>query len=532
MRVACLQMAAYDLAQAEAALARALAMIDEAAAGGADLIVLPECAYPAYFLRGRDDYARAKLRSWDELVALFGAKAREHRCHIVLGAAQPAPGNAGLWNAAVLFGPSGQMLGATAKSFLWHFDRHWFRPGTQYPVFDTPLGRLGMLICADGRMPEIARSLALQGAQVVIDATAWVTGGGERQTLTSPQSDYMIPTRALENGVWVVAASRVGLEAGSILYCGRSGVIDPWGKRVAMASPDREEVVFSDIDPAQAPGIPVSRRPEVYGTLIVPVEQLPVTRLLGESVVPEAATVRVAALQLAGGRTVAAYLRRVEELVDALARQDTGLVVLPETVPMACEEDAASTAAAEACFAQLTQRLGCGLAATLVEHANGTRYRTCTVWDAGRAVARYRKVHPEAGYSAGDDLPVFATRFGRLGIMLGEEGLVPEVPRSLMLQGADTILWPAGEMPYPLQTVARSRADENKVHVVLAAPVGHGTALVSPTGQVLAAALPDVEQAIGAQVVWALARCKEMAPGTHVVRGRKPEAYGRLVCRE
>ena len=531
MRVACVQIEAYDLEHAEAGLQRALVMIDKAAGAGADLIVLPECSYPAYFLRGKDEYAEASLRSWDSVAALFGGKAREHRCHIVAGLVRPDEGSTLLLNAAVLFGPGGDVIGSTAKSFLWHFDRHWFRRGVEYAILDTSIARIGLMICADGRMPEIARTLALQGAQVIVDPTALVTGGGNRATLSNPQIEYMLPVRALENGVWIVVANKVGLEADSILYCGRSCVIDPLGSKVAMGSPDREEVIFHDISLSGAPCIPVSRCPAAYRAIAEPAEDQPVVRLLGEAVVPEETVVRVASIQLREGGSAASYLARVTEVLDTASRQDVQLVVLPGTIPENADSDAAQSSETIARLAEMSVRFECGLASTLTEYEGTRKYRTCFVWDEGELVGQYRKAHQEdVGYTAGDGLCVLETRFGRLGIMLDEEALLPEVARCLMLNGADVILWPARPSRWPLRMLARARADENRVYVVLATSVGGGAALVNPCGTVVAAALPDVEQAIAAQVAWANSRYKEMAPSTHVVFGRVPGTYAGLIC--
>ena len=529
MRVACVQIEGRDLADAEAGLQRALAMIDEAAEGGADLVVLPECSFPAYFLRGRDDYARAPLRPWAEVVALVGGKARQHACHVVAGLVQPDESGA-LLNAAVLFGPDGAIAGSAAKSFLWHFDRHWFTKGERYPVFDTALGKIGLMVCADGRMPEIARILALRGAQVIVDPTALVTGGGDRVALSNPQIDYMLPMRAMENGVWIVVANKVGLEADTILYCGRSCVIDPQGHKVAVGSSDREEVVFGDIALSDTPLMPVTRAPGAYGMLTKPMEDQPIARLLHEPLVLEETVVRVAAVQLFARASSEDYLARVEELLDTLSRQDVDLAVLPGILPEGAEGDAAWSSEAMSRLAELSGRFGLGIVAALTEREGSDKYRTCFIWDAGEVAARYRKVHQGGrGYSAGLDLPVFETRFGRLGIMLDDEGLLPEVPRCLMLKGADLIVWPARSSRWPLRRVARARADENKVYVVLATAVGGGTALVNPGGTAIAAGLPDAEQAISAQVVWASSRYKEMAPGTHVVWGRLPQFYDAIV---
>jgi predicted amidohydrolase len=530
MRVACLQVKAYNLAEAEVALQRILQMIDQAARGGAELIVLPECAYPAYFVWGEQEYAEAGVRPAEEIARIFGGKAKEHGCHIVAGVIQPIEGACSLHNAAVLFGPDGEVIGSTTKSFLWQFDQSWFVAGSQYPVFNTSLGRLGILICADARVPELTRTMALHGAQIIVDCTAWVTNGWDRATMTSSQYEHLIPTRALENGVWVAAASRVGLEADSVLYCGRSCVVDPEGKILVTASTDREEVIFCDVDLTAATGPAVRRRPEAYGQIIQPMESQPIAQVLREQVVPEETVVRVCALQLGDYSAGDAYLRRVEYFLDAVSRQDAQLVVLPGMMPADLDRHAEKSGETMRRLSELAERFGLGLAATLTEHDGEKRYRTCFLWGSGKLLGKYRKVHQEQeGYVAGDDFPVFETPYGRIGMMLDQEGMLPEVARCLMLNGADTVLWPSGSSHWPLRMVARARAEENKVHVALAAPMGEGTALINPMGAIIVGALPYAEQAIAGQVMWMLSRYKEMAPRTNVLWGRMPEAYGALV---
>src|SRR3989304_4331510 len=90
------------------------------------------------------------------------------------------------------------------------------RPAAQAPGFHTSIGCLGLMICADGRLPEIARTLALRGAQLIVNPTAWVSTARDRRLLTNPQYEYMIPVRALENGVWIASANKVGTEEESI----------------------------------------------------------------------------------------------------------------------------------------------------------------------------------------------------------------------------------------------------------------------------------------------------------------------------
>ena len=263
-RVALLQLPAFAIEDAEASLAHTLRRIDEAARERPDIIALPEVTYPAYFLGGDDVTTRGALTP-DEAATRFSEKAREHGVYIAAGMALDAPGG-GYTNGAALFGRDGEFVGRYDKAFLWHFDRRWFAPGDAYPVFETDAGRIGILICADGRLPEIARSLVLNGAQIILDLTAWVSGGRRVEQLTTVQREYMMPVRALENGVWIACADKFGVEAESIVYCGRSCVIDPRGRIVAELGTDEDAALVYDV-PVEDAAPRLMRRPELYEAL-------------------------------------------------------------------------------------------------------------------------------------------------------------------------------------------------------------------------------------------------------------------------
>ncbi len=178
------------------------------------------------------------------------------------------------------------------------------------------------------------------------------------------------------------------------------------------------------------------------------------------------------------------------------------------------------------------------LGVTLLEKAAGARYRTFYLLDGGEVLLAHRQTHhgfhtPSAGLALGDEpCPVASTRVGNVGVLLCDEGFVPEVARSLMLRGAEVLLWPADAPPFDVWAVARSRADENRVYMAVAtAPTAGGGAsvVVDPTGRVVASALAGREMACSAQVNRALSRWKDMAPATNVVLGRRPDTYGMLL---
>ena len=555
VKIAALQLEALELTQGREALERALAMIDRAAAlYQPDLMITPECTYPAYVLGSVKEF-NANYPG-DPLPA-FAEKARQHKIHLCLGLATPAETADGpvIYNEAVLIGPDGAIIGRTAKSLLWHFDSRWFCAGTSYPVFETAIGRIGMLVCADGRMPEIARSLAQAGAQLILDPTCWVTYAASRQNLPNPQADYMLATRAFENGVWCVATDKVGLERGTVLYVGRSCIISPTGRKVMEGPSDREEIVFAEVElaPRAIPAAP--RRPELYERLLTPTEQLPVHALLQEPLVPHRAHFRGGVAQYKMFTSTQAMGETVRPLLAQFGREGVDLAVLPDVPPALAEEAAHRGDLVFPFYRSLSKQSGVALLATAVESEGGRRYKTARLFWQGEELGKWQQTHftaqDEGGWTAGAEIGPVVKLPGesgaRIGVMLGADGYGPEVARCLMLAGADVILWPTrATVPgadeaagFGLVAIARSRAAENRVHVLCATPLEpasglqsgeHGCAIiVDANGTVVAPALTDTAMGVSAQLSVAASREKLRAPGTDVVYNRKPENYQGLV---
>jgi predicted amidohydrolase len=268
MRLACGQVRAHDLADAAGALDEALATVAAAGRTGAALCVLPEATYPAYVL-GSAAAAREVVAAGPDPVAAVADAARSAGCAVVVGLV--LEGARGLENAAVLIDAHGTVRARTAKRFLWHFDRAWFVPGGEGPVHDLD-GRapVGMLVCADARLPEIANDLVARGARIVANPTAWVTAMPPPEG-TNSQAEFLWRVRALENRVVAVAATKVGTEADTVIYAGRSQIVDSEGRVVAIASATEPELLVADVevpgaDERPEPGRPpatVVRRPEL-----------------------------------------------------------------------------------------------------------------------------------------------------------------------------------------------------------------------------------------------------------------------------
>ncbi|WP_376790944.1 nitrilase-related carbon-nitrogen hydrolase, partial [Thermoflexus sp.] len=319
----------------------------------------------------------------------------------------------------------------------------------------------------------------------------------------------------MENGVWVAVANKVGMEAESVLYCGRSGVIGPDGQYRAMGSPDREEIVLAEVDLHAAPGPRIQpSKPDPLMT--APVAALPVAARLQEPFPPQAACLRLGLLQLKPHAPMPEWIRRLTELGEILVRQGADLVVVSGSPTGPADQ------ALEALQA-FTARWPCGLAVPLPEgKAAGEGPLAIYLLDRGQLVGVRRG-------SGREGLAVHSIAGVAIGTLLGSEGWAPEIARGLMLRGAELLVWWVAAPEPGVHTVARARADENRVFVALAAPVEGSeeaaTAVFDPLGNPLATGAPGVEHGLLVSLFRPLTRHKEMAPGSHVVFSRNPAAF-------
>jgi len=230
----------------------------------ADLLVFPELALTGYDFRDASE-ARSLAEPFGEgpSCRLAARIARECDLTFVIGFAERAP--EGLYNACVLARPDGT-LARYRKIHLFSRETTIFTPGDRAPeVVDTPAGRVGMMICFDWQFPEVARLLALAGAQILAHPA----------NLIFPYCQRTMVGRSIENRVHSVTANRTGTEsrAGRTLaFTGRSQVLDARGEVLVQAPAEGEHVGLGEVDLAQADEKHVTpenhlfaaRRPELY----------------------------------------------------------------------------------------------------------------------------------------------------------------------------------------------------------------------------------------------------------------------------
>lgn len=229
LRVAALQLNAHDRRDFPGAL-DVIARETRDAARSADLVVLPEGTLPAYVIGQTPINADEMQRAVEVLCVI----ARETSTVIVIGIAAPNDDRMPS-NRALAIDADGTLAGQADKLFLWHFDRRWFDAGSSVAPVPTAVGTLGLLVCADGRLPTIARALVDRGAGLLVMPTAWVTTGRDPRALENVQADLLARVRAYENGVPFVAANKCGAELGMVAYCGKSQIVDANGDVLAIA---------------------------------------------------------------------------------------------------------------------------------------------------------------------------------------------------------------------------------------------------------------------------------------------------------
>ncbi len=539
IRIACLQIEAKSYARHSENREKIFQLIEKAAKSKPDLIVLPECTYPCYFLSPQiiDNY-----KTLSDITVQFLSEiknyARKYQIFITVGLPEYVKEKNILYNSAFLIDDKGEEVGRTRKAFLWHFDNIWFQSGNQYPVFNTKIGKIGIFICADGRLPEIARCLALQGAELLLDLTNLVTNGLEKKLWSNPQVDYMLPTRAMENKVWIVAANKVGIEEKSIQYCGKSSFFSPEGKTVAMASSDLEEILIKDIDLSKSHDKKLAntidvfehRRPKNYKILTLPSSNLTFQKDETNKAENIEKYPFATVIQTVDTMNSYDYLQKIEYFFQTLNTQQVNLFSFSQNNNIT-EQKSHSILNL---LTKLTKDKTAICSIVLSEQEDSKRYKTIFLIESGEIIGKYRKTHLEfdeiSKINTGeDDFQVHNTKLGRIGLMLDYEGYLPEIARILTLKGAQIIIWPCQFSIDEHLKICRARSAENKIFILCPNSIGknyNGHSIITdPSGKIIAGCLENSEMASMSKLSINLANDKIIVPYTDAILGRQPESY-------
>lgn len=249
-------------------------IVTKAKQQSAELVIFPELSLTGYTVR--DQLYELAETIPGESIAILEKLAKKTKTYIVFGMPELSEKTqATIYNTAVLIGPNG-FVGKYRKMYLpTHSvfeEKRYFRPGYQAPVFETKLGRIGLIICYDIFFPEVSRLTRLNGAQLIICISA-------SPAVRRAFFETLTAARAIENTVFLAYVNLVGIENG-LQFWGGSRLIGPNGKILVKAKYEEEDLVigevnYSDIRPLET-FVPTLKdlRPELFGELKEKAEKL------------------------------------------------------------------------------------------------------------------------------------------------------------------------------------------------------------------------------------------------------------------
>ena len=269
-------------------LSHAEEMVREAAANGANVILLPELFEREYFCQQRryDFYQYAETVEENKAVQMGKRLAKELQVVLPISFYEKDVNN--LYNSVACIDADGTLLGVYRKTHIpddhYYQEKFYFTPGdTGFKAFKTRYGTIGIGICWDQWFPETARSMALLGAEILLYPTA-IGSEPILECDSMPHWRRVMKGHAAANLMPVIAANRIGTETvepcegnggqtSALNFYGSSFIADETGELISEASRDQEEILYSEFDLAELAqkrlewGLFRDRRPEMYGVI-------------------------------------------------------------------------------------------------------------------------------------------------------------------------------------------------------------------------------------------------------------------------
>lgn len=203
-----------------------------------DIIVFPELSVTGY--EGGQRFAQMSQRVPGAVTNILGQHATEFGVYIMMGMAVKEKVETVLYNSAVLIGPDGGVAHEYRKVHLQAEERLVFRPGYRITPEETEVGIVGSMLGWDLTFPEVARTLVLDGAEIILLPAAW-------QAKEADMWRTLLVARAYENDVFIAAANRIGEEP-SYTFAGQSAILSPSGEVLAALEEPEEGYVVVRLD--------------------------------------------------------------------------------------------------------------------------------------------------------------------------------------------------------------------------------------------------------------------------------------------
>ncbi|MCI1959958.1 MAG: carbon-nitrogen hydrolase family protein [Clostridia bacterium] len=512
MKIAMVQIGASNIENYDKTIDKIMVLCGKAAEKNPDFILFPECTYPGYMIGIDEKITENAMKNTTILINKISLKAKQNKCYIAFGTVLKSEN--GYENAALVFDRNGNIIHKHVKSNMWHFDRKSFVQGRKFDIFDTDMGKMGVIICADGRLPESCAVLAKKGAKLIMDLTNLTSSAYDVKKLSNQQYEFMLQTRAAENGVYIAVCCKSGTENNCVKNLGRSMIINPEGKILKELPPDTEEILFDEInlknktDNNSMINISSAEYNNLFGLLCEKTENLPVLKIMNEKYDISKCQYFTSAVKF-NAKNTEEYCKKAEEYFKLNTLCDGNIIVLPQTD---------FSEVNEMLFERLKNLVGKEQYAVVSSYDVNGKY--AFLFNSKSILCFWRKIENNGGISCAD------TKYGKVGVIFDKEIMVPEISRVYTLDGCHIIIHYDDKRKNLTEKVVRCRASENRVFVIRIGKESDDSAMiVSPLGAVLSQSCKGEEMIINAYTMPSESANKSVVPGTDVVLGRTPESY-------
>jgi predicted amidohydrolase len=457
-------------------LRRLIALTDEAGRSGAKIVVHTEMATSGYSYFSREEIRKVAETIPGKTTRSLGRIAIKYRLYVAVGLPEIDPVTNRFYNSVALIGPSGRLIGKYRKrSHL--LESSWASIGEgAIPTFDTPYGRLAVVICADLFYPELARLAAVKGTDILLAPS------------NVGIDDDLLKVRTFENGFSILLANRYGAEeveknldtftqetmriTSPFPYkfdyeSNKSLIMTAEGRVLTSISDQKDAIGYGDLPTGNPKHYPVQRRPELYSPLGQDTLEPYTFTQLG---LPKAGLFAVAAVD-PGTADFTNSVTSIRRLA-LRAKEDAQsgghalkLIVFPANAFSVTPGNPLDIEAIKA----LASELGIDLIVGIAEAEAGRHYSTSLLFTRDGQVIKYRRVHRSETekINVGSDFVVINRDYARIGLLQGQDLFAPESSRVLAKMGVDLIAVSADTENSLLSSLCRTRTAD-KVHLVIA----------------------------------------------------------------
>ena len=436
-----------------------LIFVTEAAKNGAKLIVTPEMATTGYYYKNREAIKQFVDTIPGDTTRKFELIAKKYETYIIIGMPEVDEETEIYYNSAALVGPEGY-IGKYRKIHQWETEGHWAALGDLgVPVFKTKLGNIAINICMDSLYFEASRLAALNGADIIVFPTN-----------STAISISLLQAWAEINGLYVLSANRSNTENGYHMI-GASAIWSPYGEKIVeskfIEKPkddiDLPTIFYGEIDTTkynnEAKKRLWERRPELYKDLMLYIAPWDYTK----NIISHNLTGAIIQYEPIVGNKVL-NMEKVKHLINKALTQaknfkrSLNLIVLPELSVIGPVDELSISEISELAettegpsleeIKNIAKENNFYIVFGFLEKEDSKLFNTAAlIGPMGEVEGKYRKTHLNKSdrrwADPGDQIKVFNTKIGRLGIMIGYDAAFPEIAGVLAVNRADIIAIPS-----------------------------------------------------------------------------------------